>query len=96
MKVELPNKLQPRRGDPVKVGNVYSNAHGKNMFRIVVSLAKQHRDRPFNNVIMLTVDSYGNIIGTKQEPENYVKDHLDLVGAVKDMPVLKVKWIDYD
>lgn len=43
MRIEMTHKLKPRRGGEVKVGNVYTNAHGKNIFKIVVGITDQKK-----------------------------------------------------
>lgn len=84
--------LHTSRGGPVKVGNVYTNPHGKPHFKIVLGIVAKERERPFNNVALLKIFATGEIAGCCMEPETYVRDHQDLVGVVESMPTLKIRW----
>lgn len=86
-------QFHPRRGGEVKVGNVYTNPHGKNFYKIVVGMVVREFDRrPWNNVIMLHVNTAGEIVGSSNQPLTYISEHQDLVGIVKVMPSLKIEW----
>ena len=99
MKVEMGRRLHPRRGGPVLVGNIYSNPHGRNYYKVVVNVLTKNstgwRQR-YTNVIMLHVDTLGNIVGSSNQPETYVSEHQDLVGKVKGMPTLKLDFFQKD
>lgn len=94
MKAELNPTIAPRRGTQPKIGNVYSHARGKPVWKIVVGhVAMDKRERPWNNVVLLHVNLTGDVVSCSREPEAYVRDHQDLVGYVKTMPTLKVEWL---
>lgn len=91
MKIELENKNQIRGVDPA-VGNVYINPNGKPpLHKIVISVVE--KNKVWNNVIMIHVNPDGDIVGASSQPFLYVKNHHNLVGKVKDMPTLKIKWV---
>ena len=93
MKIELV-KTTPRRGGKVEVGNVYSNIHGHNVFKIVLGIVKRDKhDKPWKNVAIIKVDIAGNIVGASMEPEAYMSQHQDHVGVVSALPDLKVEWL---
>lgn len=97
MKVEISPQLRPHRGGPVELGNVYQNRRGSSrFFRVVVGVVKQENRHPWNNVVCIHVDNYGNVVGCSTNPYNYVKDHQDLIGKVAKMPTLKIEWIKED
>jgi hypothetical protein len=85
--------LHTYRGGPVKIGNVYTNPHGKPHFKIVLGIVNQINHRPFKNVALLKILATGEIAGCAMEPEKYVQDHQDLIGIVEEMPTLKIKWL---
>lgn len=96
MKVRL-DPLRTQRGGPVVVGNVYAcnRAPAFRDFRIVVGLAERGgRFRaPWNNVVLIHVDSSGDVIGCSRQPQNYVSNHWDLIGKVEKMPSMKITWL---
>jgi len=95
MKVEMIPALKPRRGGKVKEGNVYTNPHGRNFYKVVMGIIPpewSNRAR-YNNIVMLHVSSTGQIVGASVQPETYVCNHQDLVGTVKNMPALKIEWL---
>lgn len=91
MKVEINPPIKPKRGSPAKVGNVYSHPWGRH-YRVCLAVVDRKGTRPWNNVVLLHVNVYGEIVGCSNQPEAYVADHCDLVGHVKDMPSLKIEW----
>lgn len=93
MKIQLPAPLSLRRGVDPKVGNVYQNPHGRPFFKLVVGVDDEQLRRKWNCVIMLHIDAKGRVVGSSNSPFNYVKEHHDLVGIVKNMPDLKVEWL---
>ena len=97
MKVTVDSIKVARRGGEVKVGNVYTNPHGKNIFKIVVAIVPDRarsRGRPWNNIVLLDVYHDGTIVRGHNEPESYIREHQDLVGRVVNMPHLKIEWLD--
>ena len=95
MKIEMSQKLYPRRGAEVKEGNVYVHERqGRTTYKIVLGIIERANNRPFNNVVMLHVDIYGKIQGSSNQPADYVKNHHNLVGHCTSMPTLKIKWIE--
>lgn len=95
MKVEVIPNSAARRGDEVKVGNVYTNAHGRPHYKIVIGIITREGRfrRPHNNVAVFKVFADGSCAGAACEPEAYLRDHQDLVGTIKEMPTLKVEWL---
>lgn len=94
MKIEMV-KTTPRRGGKVEVGNVYANVHGKDVFKVVVSVIERDKwDKPWKNVVLLRVGVTGDIIGCGTEPFEYMSEHQDHVGVVKSMPNLTVEWLE--
>jgi hypothetical protein len=95
MKVEMLPRLHPRRGGKVKVGHVYTNPHGRPFYKVVVGLVPDsYRSRgTWNNVVMLHIDSLGNVVGCSNQPELYVSEHQDHVGIVKNEFTLKIEWL---
>lgn len=96
MKVEIAPKLYPTRGSEVLLGNVYANNRPPAFrhLRIVVGLVNHVNGRNiWSNVVLIHVDDNGDVIGASRQPRDYVKNHWDLVGRVKEMPTLKVEWI---
>lgn len=96
MKIDMVPQLNPTRGGSVKVGNVYTNPHGK-FYKIVVAIVTpehsiNHGSR-FNNVVMLHISTSGHIVGSSNQPMQYISQHQDLVGIVKSMPTLKIEWL---
>ena len=95
MRVEMMPKLHPRRGSEVKEGNVYTNPHGRNFYKVVMGIIPpefSNRAR-YNDIVMLHVDSGGNVVGASVQPKIYVSEHQDLVGIVRNMPPLKIEWL---
>lgn len=93
MKVTLDPKMVIHRGGEVKVGNVYSNPKFR-YWRIVIGINDRATGRKtWNNVVCIHVDIDGNVIGCSNQPTNYMKEHQDLVGHVKEMPSMKVEWL---
>lgn len=95
MKIEMTPKLHPRRGGEVKVGHVYTNDHAKHYYKIVVGMFDADRGS-YKNVICLHVSGTGEIVGCSRNPQNYISEHQDLVGIVKDMPTLKIEWLGHE
>lgn len=94
MKIEISPKLNPSRGADVIVGNVYQNHRASAKYlRVVVGIVKRDGTRPWNNVVCLHVDNYGDIVGASCNPYKYVQEHQDLIGRVKAMPTLKIEWL---
>lgn len=95
MRVEMIPRLSPRRGGPVKVGNVYTKPHGRPFYKVVVGIIPEsYRGRAkWNNIVMLHVDALGNICGASCQPTIYVSNHQDHVGTVKNLPTLKIEWL---
>ena len=89
MKVIIDSIRHIRRGGPVEIGNVYSNPHGKNVFKIVVGKIKEKH----HNIVLLNVNHKGEVVRGVNEPECYIRDHQDLVGKVKSFPTLKIEWL---
>jgi hypothetical protein len=98
MKIHFTPRLKPRRGSPVKVGNVYATKQGLNGYFIVVGILKVGKhERPYNNITMLRFNMEGEIIRGLNEPEQYVQNHKDLVGEIKGgVPSLEVEWYEHD
>ena len=93
MKIEMQHKMKPRRGGEVKVGNVYINAHGKNIYKIVVGITDQKKGHGYwNNVICIHIDTMGNIVGCSRNPMTYIAEHQDWVGIVRNPPTMRVEW----
>jgi hypothetical protein len=94
MKVIMTPSISPRRGDPVVVGNVYANAHGAPHYKVVVGMVLQDKwKRPYNRVVALHISATGAVVGASRYPEEYIREHNDLVGRVKSMPELKIEWL---
>lgn len=96
MKVVIDSIKHVRRGGPVEVGNVYTNPHGKNVFKVVVAIVPDNaraRGRPWNNIVLLDVMHDGTIVRGHNEPETYIREHQDLVGKVKEFGTLKIEWL---
>ena len=94
MKVILdPAIIVHRRGEEVKIGNVYSNEKFR-YWRIVVGIFDEttHGRKPWNCIVCLHVDINGAIVGSSNQPKKYMSEHQDLVGFVKDMPSMKIEW----
>jgi hypothetical protein len=93
MRVEISPRLFPKRGGAVAIGNVYANNRPPafKTYRIVVGLMNQTRN--YNDTICIHVDGTGGVVGCSANPSNYVRDHWDLIGRVKEMPTLKIEWI---
>jgi hypothetical protein len=87
MKVVFNPEYKRQRGVDVAVGNVYL---GRNdMMRVCLAVAPRDAfDRPWNNVLLVTVNVTGQIISGSMQPERYVSDHMNFVGTVVDMPEL--------
>lgn len=99
MKVEIDPQVFPHRGGDVVVGNVYGNnrAPAFRDFRIVCGVVDMVNGRhPWNCVVCLHVDAKGDVVGASRQPYNYVKDHWDLIGRVKEMPTMKIEWLKED
>lgn len=97
MKVTLDPKITIHRGGEVKVGNVYSNAKFR-YWRIVVGI-NEHKGsgrKVWNNVVCIHVDINGDIVGSSNQPMNYMREHQDLVGVVQKMPSMKIEWLHED
>lgn len=90
MKAQLPNDLCPRRGVEPKLGHVYINNKGRPFYKVVVGLLPQEQKR--NGVVFIHVAATGDVVGASCQPHQYVKNHHDLIGFVKDMPTLKIEW----
>lgn len=95
MKVEMIPRLRPRRGGEVKEGNVYTNPHGRPFYKVVVGIipASYSNRARWNNIVMVHVDSLGQVVGSSNQPEKYVSEHQDHVGVVRNMPALKIEWL---
>lgn len=96
MKVTLDPCILPQRGGDVVIGNVYANnrAPAFRDFRIVIGLVEMVNGRqPWNRVVLIHVDASGSVVGASRQPYNYVKDHWDLIGKVKEMPSMKIEWL---
>lgn len=92
MKVHMNGPRRGRRGDPVRVGNVYAC---QRTYAIVVGIMDNPADnRPYNKIICLRVDALGNIVGCERCSEVYCREHRDLVGFAPDMPDFSVTWIE--
>lgn len=88
--------IRPHRGGEVKVGNVYTNPHGKSFYKVVVGIVDTSTvrgRRPWNNVVCLHINISGDVVGSSNQPVTYVSEHQDLIGFVKDMPSLKIEWL---
>lgn len=96
MKVEMIPQIKPRRGGPVKEGNVYTNPHGPGYYKVVMGIIPdtwRKTGRNWNKIVLLHISSLGEIVGASCQPETYVCNHQDLVGIVKHMPSLKIEWL---
>jgi hypothetical protein len=94
MKVEalLPTRL--RRGDEVRIGNVYTNPHGRPHYKIVIGIMQRDKfSKPWNNVAFYKVFVDGSCAGAAVEPMEYIRDHQDLVGIIKEMPTMQIEWL---
>ncbi len=89
MKIKMKSPTYPRRGSPVKIGNVYEVKSGKPGYMIVVNIISKATS--WNNVVLLRVNTSGEIVRGLNEPERYVQDHKDLVGTV-ELPPMEIKW----
>jgi hypothetical protein len=89
MKAILEHALNPRRGDAVNVGNVYSNQNGRPFYKVVVGIAENDR---YNRVICLHVAATGKLQGCSMQPMPYLSNHNDLVGRAIDLPDFKIEW----
>jgi len=96
MKIEMTPKLHPRRGGEVKIGNVYNNPHGKTFYKVVVGMPTQtaRGNRSYRNVVCLHISTSGEVVGCSANPADYISNHQDLVGQVKNMPTLKIEWFE--
>ena len=93
MKIEMVPRIYSRRGEPVEVGNVYANPSLR-YYRIVMAVVNQNGTRPWNNVTCIHVNSFGDIVGSSNQPQRYVQEHQDLVGrVVGEMPSMKIRWL---
>jgi hypothetical protein len=93
MKIIMPHPVAPSRGiHPVEVGNVYFNSHGRDHYKIVVAVRARGGtgSRSFNNCVLLKVNHSGEIVSAGCEPEQYLKNHQDLVGKVYEMPTIQI------
>lgn len=96
MRVEIAPRLYPQRGADVKIGNVYANNRQPAFrdFRVVVGIVGQVNGRtPWNRVVLIHVDAQGDVVGASRQPEQYVRNHWDLIGRVSEMPVMKIEWL---
>jgi hypothetical protein len=94
MKVKALAPTAFRRGGEVKIGNVYTNPHGRPHYKIVLGIIiRDNRARPYNNIVLYKVFADGSCAGASVEPEAYVRDHQDLVGTVTNMPTLNIEWL---
>lgn len=95
MKVQMVPRLHPRRGGEVVEGNVYTNPHGRAFYKVVMGIIPPEFSNraKYNNVVMMHVDSTGHIVGASVQPMIYVSEHQDLVGVVRNMPSLKIEWL---
>lgn len=95
MKVEMIPRIHPRRGGEVKVGNVYSNPHGRPFYKVVLGIipATWGRGRNWNNIVMMHITSLGEVVGASVQPTLYVSEHQDHVGIIRHMPTLKIEWL---
>lgn len=96
MKVEIAPRVYPQRGGDVVIGNVYANnrAPAFRDFRIVVGIADTRNGRtPWNKIVLIHVDAKGDVVGSSNQPEQYVRNHWDLIGRVNDMPTMKIEWL---
>ena len=95
MKIEMIPQIRPRRGGEVKVGNVYTNPHGRPFYKVVLGIipADWSRSSRWNNIVMVHVTALGEIVGASVQPTKYVSEHQDHVGTVRDMPTLKIEWL---
>lgn len=94
MKVSMIPQLSPRRGGKVCEGNVYTNPHGRNFYKVVMGIIPPEFSNraKYNNVVMIHVSSTGQIVGASVQPHIYVSEHQDLVGTAI-IPDLKIKWL---
>ena len=85
MKVVFNPEYKRQRGVEVAVGNVYL---GRNdMMRVCLAVAPRDAfDRPWSNVLLVTVNVTGQIISGSMQPQAYVQEHMNCVGRVEDMP----------
>jgi hypothetical protein len=95
MKVEMIPQIHPRRGGEVKVGNVYTNPHGRPFYKVVLGIVPESwgRSARYNCIVMVHVTSLGEIVGASVQPKVYVSEHQDHVGTVRNMPTLKIEWL---
>lgn len=93
MKVEIEPRIYPHRGGEVIVGNVYQGKPNQRYFRLVVGVVSRENNRPWNNVVCLSIDAFGNVVGASCQPYAYVQEHQDLIGRVLEMPSLKIEWL---
>lgn len=94
MKIEALSPVKFRRGGEVKIGNVYTNPHGRPCYKIVLGIINRGTTaRPFNNVALYKVFADGECAGANCEPEQYLREHQDLVGTIVEMPTLKIEWL---
>ena len=93
MKVEISPRLYPQRGGEVVEGNVYQGKPNQRYFRLVVAVVEREHNRPWNNVVCLSIDAFGKIVGASCQPYAYIQDHQDLIGRVKEMPSMKIEWL---
>lgn len=95
IKIEMPPDIKPVRGAPVKEGGIYTNRHTM-YFRLVLAVVPTTRDRPYNNVVCLHINVLGEIVGSSNQPEVYMSNHMDLVGVCEAIPTLEIKWLKSD
>jgi hypothetical protein len=96
MKIEFTPHAIVHRGSEPAVGNVYSNNRVPAFpyYRVVVGISTGRGHRvPWNCIVCIHVDSSGNVQGSSNNPREYVKNHWDLIGKVKEMPTLKIEWL---
>jgi hypothetical protein len=101
MKVEFTPHAIVHRGSEPQVGNVYSNNRVPAFpyYRVVVGIATgrgRFNKTPWNSIVCIHIDSSGSVQGSSNNPKEYVKNHWDLIGKVKEMPTLKIEWLKDD
>jgi hypothetical protein len=91
MNVTFNPEYKKQRSMPVKVGNVYL---GRNdIMRVCLAVVERDRwDKPWNNVLIASVNVMGKIRGASMSPERYVSDHMTLVGTVEGMVPIEFEF----